>query len=957
MNFLPLNSPLLDSYDYIGERLFSCRVSANMQLTDTVVGGGPSGLTVANRLSEDATVNVLLLEAGPADNHQPWIQIPFFAGQGVGSSLDWNLLTAPQTYLDGRSRALPQGRVLGGGTNRGGIGDYDDWVALGNPGWSFWDLMPYFCKMDRNVNAKQQSETFTPHPQSEIANAVGINQNPPVHGNKGPVNVSFSSHIYNETVNFFSALNELQMPVSYDPNDGATAGASFLPLALNPANQTRCDARSAYFEPYAMRPNLWVSTNQHVTRILFEGGSGNPNTTTPTPGDSSVGQGSSFSRPDGLFSNITQNGIASRRRMFRPVYRILDSLKQRLGMRKRQPTNTPVTSVGSLLRANGVEFASAASELRRNITAVREIIVAAGALHTPQVLKLSGLGPANELQSLQIPVLVDLPGVGMNLQDHALVGVFYPYQKPTSLTSVQIASNYSLMSQFGATYQANRTGPWTAGPPDGNAFPALSVLTNRSFSIITKAQTQKAIDYLPPDIHQNVIAGFEAQRQLLIKALQDPKRAAYELLNFNYGAFSNVNMKPFSRSTVKVLGTTSMKLLEPLQLNPRPNATDQEILQFIKANIQTEFHPSGTCAMLPLDLGGVVDPQLLVYGTQNLRIVDASIMPVIPASHLQAVVYGVAEKVGTRNIISIAIIFNFTTATTTTSPTANLDVVTSQAINNFSDASAPICSHPVTREPNIVFGLFKCILQPCVVVHMHMYVCMHLCADVYLRGDTGTSFISVDHHCYTTIGAATSAALTQRWFGRHDLPTSVDVVLPTSTSNNGFRASSAIFCDSLTKSDLHIRTDFIFITEHKLHTLLLLVNAKHEFSAFLVFFFNVVFRSCFVIDLCPFRVFVIQAFFNLVVEALISVIQLYRQIHVEHRKSIDLELDLYKSVDDSIIPLFFFSSSHDAFAQHVVGDDVSTRRLPMDHEHDDADMTQLSHCANFLTPICQMKLG
>jgi len=216
--------------------------------------------------------------------------------------------------------------------------------------------LPYRqVQRNRNVNAKQQSETFTPHPQSEIANAVGINQNPLVHGNKGPVNVSFSSHIYNETVNFFSALNELQMPVSYDPNDGATAGASFLPLALNPANQTRCDARSAYFEPYAMRPNLWVSTNQHVTRILFEGGSGNPNTTTPTPGDSSVGQGSSFSRPDGLFSNITQNGIASRRRMFRPVYRILDSLKQRLGMRKRQPTNTPVTSVGSLLRANGVE--------------------------------------------------------------------------------------------------------------------------------------------------------------------------------------------------------------------------------------------------------------------------------------------------------------------------------------------------------------------------------------------------------------------------------------------------------------------------------------------------------------------------------------------------------------------------------------------------------------------------
>lgn len=136
-----------------------------------------------------------------------------------------------------------------------------------------------------------------------------------------------------------------------------------------------------------------------------------------------------------------------------------------------------------------------------------------------------------------------------------------PYQKPTSWTSVQIASNSTLFNQFGAVYQANRTGPWTAGPPDGNAFPALSVLANKSLSIVTTAQAQKAMDYLPADVHPNVLAGFDAQRQLLIKALQDPKRAAYELLNFNYGAFSNVNMRPFSRGTVKVSSVSKFCLL------------------------------------------------------------------------------------------------------------------------------------------------------------------------------------------------------------------------------------------------------------------------------------------------------------------------------------------------------------------------------------------------------------
>jgi hypothetical protein len=155
------------------------------------------------------------------------------------------------------------------------------------------------------------------------------------------------------------------MPVSSDPNDGATAGASFLPLSLNPANQTRCDARSAYFDPYSTRPNLWISTNQHVTRVLFDGGSGNPNTTTFTPGDASVGQGNSYSRPDGLFSNITQNAIASRRRRSWPIDLILEVFRSRSYLPKREPTNTPITSVPGPLKANGVEVSIHGSFISR----------------------------------------------------------------------------------------------------------------------------------------------------------------------------------------------------------------------------------------------------------------------------------------------------------------------------------------------------------------------------------------------------------------------------------------------------------------------------------------------------------------------------------------------------------------------------------------------------------------
>lgn len=259
-----------------------------------------------------------------------------------------------------------------------------------------------------------------------------------------------------------------------------------------------------------------------------------------------------------------------------------------------------------------------------------------------------------------------------------------PYQNPTLITSDTISTSQTLMAEAQAQFYANRTGPWTSGPPDGDAFPPLSAITNNSTSIVSRVNKQTATQYLVNGSDPHVISGFSAQLKLLVSALRDESRAAYELLNTNYGSFSIANMRPLSRGSIKlqssdpfqppaidprygsnpidleilsaailfnrrILAQPSMQELQPIQLYPLPDADNATIMNIIKAGIRTEYHPSCSCPMMPLNMGGVVDPNLLVYGTQNLRVVDASIMPLIPASHLQAVMYGIAEKVNIQS--------------------------------------------------------------------------------------------------------------------------------------------------------------------------------------------------------------------------------------------------------------------------------------------------------------------
>jgi choline dehydrogenase-like flavoprotein len=661
---LPLNTPLLAEYNYI------------------IVGGGPSGLVVANRLSENPNVNVLLLEAGPADVGEDIVYIPGFIGHDIGGRYDWNLSTVPQAYLDGNARSIPQGRTLGGGTllngmlwNRGGRADYDDWVQLGNPGWSWDDMLPYFKK----------SETYSPIQSSSIAEQYSTREDKSVHGYAGPVNVSFPNYTWNASINLFSALNELGVPTAFDPNAGDVAGASYLPFDLEPVTQTRNTARRAYYDSIVGRPNLWVSTEKTVTQVLFNGAQGNLDASTPVTQELALGQGTSPGITGGIFGNgsvlnITslppipplRGGYAKRDRL-RTVWTKLKRSLRFFQRQNRSPSGSPLT-------ATGVEFASDAQSPRQTIRATREVILAAGAIHTPQLLMLSGIGPADELDSFGIQTLVNLPGVGSNLQDHMQVWCWAPYHDPYTSNPTSMNNDQIFVNTAWNDYWTSRTGPFTSGAIAGVAFPSLPAITNDAAALANLAAAQLPSMFLHDSPDRSLVAGYSAQLSLLSAALRDSSRAAFELINANDGDLTVATMRPLSRGTLRlassqpftpplidprygsnpidiqvlqraiafnkrIIATDSMAQLAPVQMFPPADASNDEVVQWIRSKGQTEYHPSGTAAMMPLRLGGVVDPELLVYGTGNLRVVDASVMPMVPAAHLQAVVYGVAEKV------------------------------------------------------------------------------------------------------------------------------------------------------------------------------------------------------------------------------------------------------------------------------------------------------------------------
>ncbi|KAF9054094.1 hypothetical protein BJ165DRAFT_1522664 [Panaeolus papilionaceus] len=559
---LPVHGVIFQPYEIIEPR------QQNATYDYIVVGAGVAGSTVASRLAEDPSVTVLLIEAGPLDAGENFVTIPFFQGGAVGTKYDWNYTTVAQTNLGSRPINIPAGKVVGGSSvlngmifQRGAAADYDAWEEMGNPGWNFKTLLPYFKK----------SETFTP-PPADLAQKFNITSDPAGHGTSGPIFSTFPTYIQNDRKFFYDALNELGIPTERDGADskGRALNGFWCPNSLHPTNMSRS-----------------------------------------TPG--------------------------------------------------------PVRFVG-------VEYAASASSPRQTARATKEIILSAGVIGSPRLLQVSGIGRKSLLQSLDIPVLVDLPGVGFNYQDHGAAGVF---------GRLNNTPNAPAPSNPEELYLTNRTGPWTNSAPINLAFIPLRPTTTKADAdrLIKSIRTTKPETLLVPSTDASIIAGYKKQRDVLAKHLSSLNSGINEYayggpggsiivsvahplsrgfveinsadhsfsLQSTFGIFADPVDHDFSLIAFKfarrIPAANAFKPFVPIESVPGAAVSaDAQSKDFMTQRWSTLFHGSCSNPMQPRRLGGVVDPELKVYGTENLRVIDASIFLLISGSHTQATTYAVAER-------------------------------------------------------------------------------------------------------------------------------------------------------------------------------------------------------------------------------------------------------------------------------------------------------------------------
>ena len=514
-----------------------------------IVGAGSAGCVLANRLSEDPSNSVLLLEAGGPDDN-PWIHIPVGYFKTLHNpETDWRYRTEPDTGLGGRSLDWPRGKTLGGSSAingllyiRGHHSDFDHWRQLGNQGWSYEDVLPLFRRAE---NQERGGDEY--------------------HGDQGPLSVS-NMRIHREICDrFIDAAVELGIPRNDDFNGAEQEGAGYFQLTARDGR--RCSTAVGYLHPVRHRQNLTVVTHAHVKRIAF-----------------------------------------ADRRATAVVYE-RDGIDQQANARS-------------------------------------EIVLSAGAIGSPQILMISGVGPGHHLAEHGIEVVHDLPGVGENLQDHLQVRMVFKTSKPITLNDQ--LRNPLRKAMMGIEYALRRTGPLTMGASQACAFV-------RTRPDLVAPDIQFHVQPLSADKPGEGTHNFsaftsstcqlrpESRGRILLKSANPHDHPAIHpnYLDTEVDRWTAVEGIKLSR---KIMSANAIApLIKEEHLPGAHIISDEDLLAAAREICQTIYHPTSTCKM-GQDPTAVVDDKLRVHGIDGLRVADASIMPTIVSGNTNAATIMIGEK-------------------------------------------------------------------------------------------------------------------------------------------------------------------------------------------------------------------------------------------------------------------------------------------------------------------------